>query len=82
MSQWSLAIRIDDDSQNVQVEFVPQQLMPDQYGVVLASVILHIAQCFHESNPTYPVDAIVGQILDGVQAGLAQLPQSAPASQH
>jgi hypothetical protein len=82
MSQWSIAVRIDDADTGVHIEFSPQKLLPAEYGVVLASLVLHIASCFKESNPGAPLEAIVSDILSGIQSGLVQLPQRPPSSQH
>ncbi len=82
MSQWSIALRINEETQEVAIEFVPQKLTPSQYGFVLASVMLHLAAGFEESNPGIEHATIMAEILNGVQAGLAQIPPRAPVSQH
>lgn len=70
MSQWSIQVRIEEETQEVSIEFTPQHLQPQQYGVVVSSIILHLANCFAETNPAADRAFIVGAILDGVKIGL------------
>jgi len=62
----SIALWIDPQTQQVRTEFTPQQLTPAQYGVVISSLMLHIARLFLESNK----DATEGDVLDAIAKGI------------
>lgn len=68
----SIVIFIDPETKNVKINFRPQTLSPAQYGVVVASVVAHMARLFMESNPEHDEDDIVAEIQKGIDAGLSQ----------
>lgn len=66
----SIAIWIDPTTQQVKVDFRSQTLAPAEYGIVISSLLLHIARLFSESNPQSSVDEILAELQKGVAAGL------------
>lgn len=66
----SIAIWIDESTQQVKVDFRPQKLSPAEYGVVLSSLFLHIARLFVETNPQATEDQILAELQKGIDAGL------------
>ncbi len=68
----SIAIFIDPTTKDVTVQFMPQPLSPAQYGVVIASLVSHLARMFKESNPEHSEDDILEAIRAGIDAGLSQ----------
>jgi hypothetical protein len=70
-SQPSITIWIDPATTNVSVQFNPQQLTPAEYGVVIATLLVHIARLFRESNPAHTEDQLLVEIYKGIDAGLA-----------
>ncbi len=69
----SISIWIDPADQTYKVEFNPQELSPAQYGVVIASIMIHIAKMFGDSNLHVPQETILRQMRKGLDAGLEQL---------
>lgn len=83
MDKPSFTVWIDPKTQVYKVDFNPQTLSPAEYGVVMASLILHISKMFHETNPNIPQEMCVAQMLNGVKAGLEQMQDVAlPAKPH
>jgi hypothetical protein len=83
MREPGLSVTINEETQDVTIAFTPQRLQPQEYGVVLASVILHIANSFLESNPQSNQGAILEAMLDGIKFGLENSPGiMAPTSHH
>lgn len=68
----SITIHIDAETKNVTIALSPQPLSPAQYGVVLASIISHLARLFAESNPGHSEDEMIADIQKGIRAGLDQ----------
>lgn len=77
----SIVIWIDPATQNVKIDFRPQTLQPAEYGVVLSSLVSHVAKLFMDSNPAYSEEEIVAQIRRGLDAGLQQR-RPPPAKAH
>lgn len=73
MDKPSFTVWIDPKTQVYKVDFNPQEVTPAEYGVVFASLIIHIAKLFNENNAEFPVESIVSQITKGLSAGLEQL---------
>lgn len=82
MDKPSIALWIDTSTQSAKVDFTPQLLQPAEYGIVLASLVVHIAREFARDNPTHSVEEIVAEILRGVQAGLAARNDTALPDKH
>jgi len=79
----SIAVWIDPETQTFKCDFNPQELSPAQYGVVLASIILHVSKLFNEHNPHISPTDITSQILAGIRAGLEQIKDvEIPAKAH
>ncbi len=72
MTKPSIAIWIDPTTQAVKIDFSPQKLQPAEYGIVIASVIAHLASLFAQDNPQAGEHRIISEILLGVEAGLTQ----------
>lgn len=72
MNKPSLAIWIDPNTQEVKTDFLPQTLHPAEYGVVLSVAVVHIARLFCQANPDVNEDAVVSEILRGLQEGIKQ----------
>lgn len=70
MDKPSIAIWIDPETQQVKTDFRSQHLSPAEYGVVIASLLVHIARLFVETNPQVSEDQILAEIQKGVAAGL------------
>lgn len=68
----SIAVWIDPTTQAVKIDFLPQRLQPAEYGIVIASLVVHLARLFAQDNPQATEEQVVAEILRGVQAGLTQ----------
>lgn len=68
----SITIWVDPDTQVVKVDFTPQNLQPAEYGIVISSLVSHIAKLFVDSNPGVSESDVIEQIMKGLEAGLAQ----------
>lgn len=68
----SIAIWIDTDTQQVKCDFLAQHLSPAEYGVVLATLIVHISRQFCQSNPQSTEEVILSDVLKGIKVGLEQ----------
>jgi len=66
----SLTVWIDTDTQEVSFQFLPQMLTPGQYGVVISSLIIHIAREFCASNATVSEPSVIEEMQRGIAAGL------------
>lgn len=72
MNEPSIAIWIDHATQQVKIDFRPQMLQPAEYGVVLSSLVTHLAAQFAQDNPQASQEEIVVEILRGLKAGIEQ----------
>lgn len=70
----SIAVWIDAATQEAKTDFELQALQPAEYGVVISLVITHIARTFGLCNPQVSEEELIGAVLTGIQAGLAQRP--------
>ncbi len=68
----SIAVWIDPATQAVKIDFIPQMLQPAEYGIVIASVVSHLASLFAQDNPQATEQIVISEILRGLQAGLSQ----------
>ncbi len=68
----SIAIWIDPATQVVKIDFSPQRLQPAEYGIVLSSLIFHLAEQFAQDNPSVKVEVLIAEILRGLEAGISQ----------
>lgn len=68
----SIVIWIAEDTQLVKVDFRPQHLQPAEYGIVISSLLVHIARLFVESNAHSTEDKVLGELTRGIAIGLAQ----------
>ena len=68
----SITIWIDTETQQVKTDFRSQHLTPAEYGIVLASLLVHIARLFAESNPQASEDDLLKEIQKGIAVGLSQ----------
>lgn len=68
----SIAIWIDAETQEVTVKFKSQPLSPAEYGLVIASMVVHIARLFAETNPQAGENMIILELQKGIAVGLAQ----------
>lgn len=67
-----ISVWIDPATKAVKIDFVPQLLQPAEYGIVLASLVVHLASLFAQDNPQATEEQVVAEILRGIQAGLTQ----------
>lgn len=72
MDKPSISIWIDPITQAVKVDFTPQMLQPAEYGIVISTLLVHIARQFQESNPGVDENVIIDQINKGLLAGIEQ----------
>ena len=68
----SMVIFIDPETQQASYDFRPQNLSPEQYGMVLSGICMHLAKLFHETNTDKSEKQIIDMIMAGITAGLAQ----------
>ncbi len=66
-----MVVFIDPETQQASYDLRPQNLSPEQYGVVLSGIVLHLSKLFHESNPGKSEKQIIDMIMAGVTAGVA-----------
>ena len=68
----SIAIWLDPATKFAKIDFTPQTLAPAEYGIVMATLIVHIARLFVESNPGTSESQLIAEIQKGILAGLSQ----------
>lgn len=68
----SIVIWIEPATQQVDVEFRAQKLSPAEYGIIIATLVTHIAREFRNSNPRVSEEQLIVEIMKGLQAGLNQ----------
>ena len=78
----SIAVWIDPTTQAVKIDFSPQKLQPAEYGIVIASVIVHLADLFAQDNPGATSKRVIAEILRGVEAGITQRDDMVLPQQH
>lgn len=68
----SIVIWIDPVTQAVKIDFIPQRLQPAEYGIVIASLVSHLAMLFAQDNPQSTEKRVIAEILRGLEAGITQ----------
>lgn len=73
MDKPSLTVWIDPKTQVFKVDFNPQELAPAEYGLMLASIVMHLAKMFVAANPRTSEEELVKEIQRGISIGLQQM---------
>lgn len=68
----SITIWIDPETQQVKTDFRSQHLAPAEYGIVISTLLVHIARLFVESNAHSTEDQVLGELTRGIAIGLEQ----------
>jgi hypothetical protein len=68
----SISIWIDPATKAVKIDFQPQMLQPAEYGIVMSSLVVHLATLFAQDNPGTDLNRLIAEILRGLEAGITQ----------